>query len=42
MEQDKDHRDTEEEEEEDDKDEDNGEEFLPGFATFQDYSKVCA
>ena len=38
MEQDKEQRDTEEEE--DDEDEDNGEEFLPGFATFQDYSKV--
>ena len=43
MEQDKDERDSEKdgEEDADDDDDDNEEEFLPGFASFQDYSKVC-
>lgn len=42
MEQDKDERDSEKdgEEDADDDDDDNEEEFLPGFASFQDYSKV--
>ena len=43
MEQDKDEKDSEKDGEEDagDDDDDNEEEFLPGFASFQDYSKVC-